>query len=67
MGTAQVSIHDTITFWFMTPRYLHNFNPLYVPDLFLYPLKTAENLWFSASGFLMFSGGIERKQQHKMG
>ena len=37
-----------------------------VTDLFLYLLKTSENLWFSDVGFLMFSGGTERDQYHEM-
>ena len=37
------------------------FNPFQVTDLFLHPLKT------SNSGSLMFSGGRERNQWHKMG
>ena len=34
-------------------------NPFHATDLFLYPLKTSENLWFS--------GGIERDQLREMG
>ena len=37
-----------------------NLNPFNVTDLFLYPLKTSENLWF-----VMFSGGIEKDKWHK--
>ena len=37
-----------------------NFNPLHATGFFPYPLRTSENLWLS--GFLMFSGGIERNQ-----
>ena len=36
-------------------------NPFHATGLFLYPLKTSENV-----KFLMFSGGIERDQWHKM-
>ena len=38
-------------------------NPLHATGLFLYPLKTSENLWFSD----VIQGGIERDQWHKMG
>ena len=31
------------------------------------PLKTSENLRQKTSGFLMFSGDIERDQWHEMG
>ena len=34
------------------------FNPFQSIDIFLYPLKTSENLWFS--------GGIETKHWRKM-
>ena len=41
---------------------LKNFNPFHTTNLFLYSLKTWENLWFSD-----IFGGIERDQWHEMG
>ena len=38
---------------------LNLFNQFHLTGLFLYPLKTSE-----VSGFLIFSGGIERDQSH---
>ena len=37
-------------------------NPFYATGLFLYLLKTRENLWFADA----FLGDIERDQWHKM-
>ena len=37
-------------------------NQFHAIGLFLYPLKTSGN-----PGILMFAGGIERDQRHKMG
>ena len=37
-------------------------NPFYATSLFLYPLKTSANLWFSE-----FTEGIEGDQWHEMG
>ena len=40
---------------------MEHLNPFYVPDPFLYLLKTSENLCF-----FMFSGVIERDPWHEM-
>ena len=34
----------------------------YATGLFLYPLKTSENIWF-----VMYANGIEREKWHAMG
>ena len=43
--------------------HLLNVNPLQPGAVYLYPLKTSENL----KGFLMFSGGIDKQHQAVMG
>ena len=45
------------------PSHLLNVNPLQPGAVYLYPLKTSENL----KGFLMFSGGIDKQHQAVMG
>ena len=41
---------------------MHKFYQFHATALFLYPLKTSENI-----GFLMFSEGMERYRWNKMG
>ena len=43
--------------------HLLNVNPLQPGAVYLYPLKTSEDL----KGFLMFSGGIDKQHQTVMG
>ena len=56
-------------FAFLETLYGFDLNPFHISGLFLYPLKTLENVWFNLwfSVFLIFSGGIERDQCYKLG